>query len=373
MHIAINLLYLLPGIVGGTQTYAEELLAALAAIDTQNRYTLFLNRESAELPLPSGPAFQRVVCPVHATSRAARYQYEQIVLSRELRARDCDLVHSLGYVGPLATHCKHVVTIHDLNYLAFKQAMSLHKRLLLGFFVRQTARRADHIIAVSAFSRDEIVKHLKIEPTKISVVHEAEKSRSRDLLDADGAEAILAKYDLNGPYLIAFSSLSLNKNIPRLIEAYAEIAANFPHRLVLLGHIPPEADLRQQVARLGLTERVRFTGYAPDAHVLALLQHADLFVFPSWYEGFGLPALEAQRLGVPVACSYTASLPEVVGDAAVFFDPHNVTAIARTLSACLQDKEMRTELSQKGRTNANRFSWHQAAKQTLDIYHDIVS
>ena len=370
MHIAINLLYLLPGIVGGTQIYAEELLGALAALDSANSYTLFVNEESRDLSLPKAPNFRRVICPVHAASRSARYRYEQVIFPRQLQAEGFDVLHSLGYVGPLFTPCKHVVTIHDLNYIAFKGAMSQQKRAALGFFVAGTARRADHIITDSRFSHDQMLAHLKIPPSKITIIHLSDKPRALPA-DMNDNGAILAEYGLRAPYLTAFSSLNMNKNIPRLLEAFAHIAGEFPHQLLLIGHVPPEADLMRQAAQLGVAERIVCTGYAPDAHIPPLIQQASLFVFPSWYEGFGLPVLEAQRLGAPVACSNAASLPEVAGNGALFFDPYDPLDMAQTMRTCLMDAALRRELGAKGLANVKRFAWSRTAQETLRVYERV--
>lgn len=370
MRIGINLLYLLPGVVGGTQTYAQELLRALANRHDPHEYLLFVNEEARDLPLPSSPDFERVVCPVRAHSRSARYQYEQFALPRQLKHRELDVLHSLGYVGPLHAPCRHVVTIHDLNYRAFKGAMRADKRVVLGFFVRQTAHHADHIIAVSQFSKEQIVQHLQVRPNKVTVVHEAAR-QPEQTHSPEEQNAILCSHGLNAPYVVAFSSQSLNKNIPRLLAAFAQLAPENPHNLVLIGHVPSEADVSRNIARLGLSGRVVCTGYLPDAHIPVLLRHADLFVFPSWYEGFGLPALEAQLAGVPVACSNAASLPEVAGEGAVYFDPVAVEDIARALRQCLNDPVLRARLREQGTVNASRFSWEQAAQDTLEVYAQI--
>jgi glycosyltransferase involved in cell wall biosynthesis len=370
MRIAINLLYLIPGVVGGTQTYAEELLGALAALDSDNSYALFVNEESRSLPLPDAPNFHRVICPVYAASRSARYRYEQIIFPRQLQAEGFDVLHSLGYVGPLFTPCKHIVTIHDLNYLAFKEAMSRQKRAALGFFVRGTARRADHIITDSRFSQDQIVAHLNIPPSKITVIHLADKQRALSA-DGDDRAAVLSEYGLRLPYLTAFSSLNMNKNIPRLLEAFAQIANEFPHQLLLIGHVPPEADLMRQAAQLGIAERIVCTGYVPDAHIPPLIQQASLFVFPSWYEGFGMPVLDAQRLGVPIVCSNAASLPEVAGDGALFFDPYSPQELAQALRTCLLNAELRADLRAKGLANVKHFTWRRTAQDTLRVYERV--
>ena len=370
MRIGINLLYLLPGIVGGTQTYAQELLRALELRHEPHHFLLFVNEEARNLPLPSASNFERIVCPVRAHSRLARYRYEQLELPRHLKHRQLDVLHSLGYVGPIHAPCRHVVTIHDLNYRAFKGAMRADKRALLGFFVRQTAHHADHIIAVSEFSKEQIAQHLHIRAGKITVVHEAAK-KPPETLTPDEQRALLDNYGLNAPYLVAFSSLSLNKNISRLLAAFARLAPTVPHNLVLIGHVPPEAHVTRDITRLSLEGRVICTGYVPDAHIPVLLRHADLFVFPSWYEGFGLPAVEAQIAGVPVACSHAASLPEVAGEGAAYFDPASVEDMARALRECLNDSSLRDRLRTQGAANARRFSWEQAAQQTLQVYAQI--
>ncbi len=370
MRIGINLLYLLPGIVGGTQTYAQELLRALANRPEPHEYALFVNEEARDLPLPSAPNFERIVCPVRAHARSARYRYEQLALPRQLKHRELDVLHSLGYVGPIHAPCKHVVTIHDLNYRAFKGAMRADKRVVLGFFVRQTAHHADHIIAVSEFSKEQIVQHLRVRANKVTVVHEAAKQPDQTY-SSEEQRAILRSHGLNAPYIVAFSSQSLNKNIPRLLAAFALLSPDVAHNLVLIGHVPPEANVARDIVRLGLSGRVVCAGYLPDAHVPVLLRHADLFVFPSWYEGFGLPALEAQLAGVPVACSHAASLPEVAGEGAAYFDPVSVEDMARTLRQCLNDPDLRVRLRAQGTANANRFSWEQAARDTLAVYAQI--
>lgn len=370
MRIGINLLYLLPGIVGGTQTYAQELLCALADVDTRHDYLLYVNQEAAALPLPDSTSgrFQRVVCPVSATSRRARYQYEQVHLPRRCRADRIDLLHSLGYIGPIYTPCRHIVSIHDLNYIGHRQAMGWQRRLPLQFFVRRVARRCQHIIAVSEFSRRQIVADTGVSPEKVTAIHEA----GRPPLPAIETSDILSQYALESPYILAFTSLSAHKNIERLLEAFAQLQQELPHRLVLVGHMPPDSDLQNQIRHLQLTQRVLVTGYVPDAHVMPLLQYADLFVFPSWYEGFGLPLLDAQQAGVPIASSNAASLPEVAGEGALFFDPHSTQEMAQAIRRGVQDAALRDYLRQKGTANLARFSWRQAAQETLAVYERVM-
>jgi glycosyltransferase involved in cell wall biosynthesis len=364
LRIGLNLLYLIPGHNGGTQVYAESLMKALAALESQDEFTVFVSEEGAALELPA--AFRKVVCPVRAVRREGRYAYEQLVFPRLLRRYSLDVLHSLGYVCPLYPPCRSIVSIHDLNYLTPWHGMSRRKRLFLGWFVAQSARRADAVLTISQFSKAQILRYLQVPASKVRVT----------LLGPRGAlplppgrwEDIASRYGIEKPYLMAFGSLTKNKNIACLVEAFAGIQAQVPHTLLLAGHLPPGSELQAQIEALDLRGRITITGYVPDDHVMPLLEHAELFVFPSLYEGFGLPVLEAQKAGVAVACSTAASLPEAAGDGAAFFDPASAEDMSRVLRDCLRDPALRSALVEKGYANAARFSWERAAAATLDCY-----
>jgi len=371
MRIALNLLYLLPGVVGGTETYARSLIRALSRQDDDNEYSIFLNRESADLDVTPSENFTRVVCPINATNRAARYSWEQGAMPLQLRRARPDIVHSLGYVIPLAARGPQVVTVHDVNYLGHKGWRTGVGRTAFRFFAERTVKRADRIIAVSRFSRDEIVKHMRVAPEKVTVVHSAGREASPQKRDAASPGGVVR--DISRPYVMAFSALSAHKNIPRLIAAFARISSAVPHDLVLVGHMPVKAGVRAEIEAAGGTDRVHFTGYIPEPDVATLLQNASLFAFPSLYEGFGLPLLDAQNAGVPVVCSSAGALPEIAGDSAILFDPHSVDAIANALERGLLDTGLRTALIEKGYENARSFSWDRTARETLDVYYDVAA
>ena len=162
----------------------------------------------------------------------------------------------------------------------------------------------------------------------------------------------------------------MNKNMPRLIRAFTTVKDTFPHSLVLIGHIPSDLDLTAETREV--RDRVTVTGYVPGEHILPLLSHAELFVLPSLYEGFGLPVLEAQQASVAVACSSAGSLPEVGGDGALYFDPTSVEQMADAIRNCLSDARLRSQLISKGRENVSRFSWTKTAKETLSVYQRAV-
>lgn len=369
MLIALNLLYLIPGVVGGTETYARSLIHALAAEDDDNEYVVFLNRESADLDVTPGPNFRRIVCPFIAHRRAVRYAWEQAALPLQLMKESPQLVHNLGYVGPLAARCPQVVTVHDLNYLGHTGRRNAVGRRAFRFFVESSVSRADRVITISEFSRGEIIKHLNVPKEKVTVVHSAGRETQNGNTNAI-TELSDAVRSVSRPFVMAFSSLSAHKNIPRLISAFARIAGEVPHSLVLVGHLPEKAEVRAEIERAG-SDRVRFTGYLPDDDVNALMHAASLFVFPSVYEGFGLPILDAQHAGTPVTCSSAAALPEVAGDGAMLFDPLSIDDMSRAVKKCLLDMNLRDTLRERGYVNARRFSWTRAARETLDVYASV--
>ncbi|SMP72775.1 Glycosyltransferase involved in cell wall bisynthesis [Desulfonatronum zhilinae] len=373
MRVGLNLLYLLPGIVGGTETYAAGLLRGLAEVEDGLEYVVFLNRESADWPLPDIPAFQRVVCPIRASSRAWRLLYEQFRLPALARRHGVDVLHSLGYVAPVLGRCPGVVTIHDMNTRGHGRSMPLFKRLALAFLVRLGAQAARQVITVSEFSRQEIHRHLGLPLERIHVVHEAPLSPTSVHEEATASPVADASTNQqprqpDAPFILAFASQSPHKNIPRLIEAFARIAPSVPHHLVLAGHLPGDGAVDRAIVRWDIAHRVRLTGYLPRPEVERLLTQAALFAFPSMYEGFGLPVLEAQAAETPVACARRGALPEVAGEGAVFFDPENVLDMAATLAHALTDEDLRHNLVAQGRLNLERFSWTEAARQTLNLY-----
>jgi glycosyltransferase involved in cell wall biosynthesis len=364
MRIAINLLYLLPNIVGGTETYAAGLLRGLSQIDRQNEFLVFVNKESTEWPVPQATNFIRIMCPVKAVNRSRRYIFEQIHLPKLLKKYQIDLVHSLGYVGPLCAPCPTVVTVPDLNYYAVGQTMPFGKRNLLRFFSICAAKRAKTVITISSFSKDMICKELKIQDEKVVVTFLGPRWEDNSV-SQDIASTIKASYGISDSYFVAFGGTALHKNIPRLLLAFAEIKNKLPQKLVLIGILPPNVNLKE------LPEDIIETGYVPAAHVLPLLSGAELFILPSLYEGFGLPVLEAQQAGVPVVCSTAGSLPEVAGKGAIFFNPYSITDIAEKIFAMASNPVLKADMRQKGLANARRYSWEKMARETLAVYMQV--
>lgn len=359
MRIGLNLLFLLPGISGGTETYAKGLMTGLSRCGVEHEYFVYLNQYAADLWLPETENFKRIICPIDGRRRLSRYAYEQLILPRRVRKDEVEVLHSLGYVGPLSLSCSSVVTIHDLNFKAFGAMMSPIRRRVRSLFTLQTARHGDRIIVPSKFSRDELIDGIPEVAAKVNVIWEAvvqRPTRSKDRLVSIPA----------GKYVIAFNNASLHKNIPRLVEAFerARKREGFPHLLVLVGTSP--IGLRTSPAIICLPRQ-------SESDLNALLRGAEALVVPSIYEGFGLPVLEAMSEGIPVACSSAGSLPEVAGEAALLFDPLSVEKIEQAIIDVITEQDLRRRLVALGKENVKRFSWEKAAEETLEVYRSASS
>jgi glycosyltransferase involved in cell wall biosynthesis len=357
MKVGLNLLYLIPGCVGGVQTYAEGLLQGLSELDHRHEFTVWLNQKAAAFPLPRRGSFIRRIVPVNGRNRACRYAFEQLVLPMLVRRERIDVLHSLGYVGPVVSPCATVVTLHDLNFMRLKQNMGRLRHIALSYFAVRAATHADHVITVSEFSRREMCRELGLPAERVSVIYHG---------PPDGGCAFTGETTEIPPvlperYVVAFAGGNRHKNVGRLILAFHEASSGLPHHLVLVGNV-------HSTDRGHLGERVVSTGYLSAAALRQALGGAELFIFPSLYEGFGLPVLEAQRAGIPVACSNVAAIPEVAGKGAAYFSPESTSEMAQTIKSCLCDSDRRRKLIADGAANLERFSWAETARQTVQAY-----
>jgi glycosyltransferase involved in cell wall biosynthesis len=368
MRVGFNLLYLLPGIVGGTETYARQLLLALAAEALDDEFVAFVGREAADWPLPD--RVRRRVLPVPVTRRALRLAYEQLLLPGEVRRERVDVLHSMGYLGPLRAPCPHIVTVHDANFVGLGSHMPAARRVALRLAVRAVARACDRVVTDSASSREALGSHGVSGGTPCDVVP---LGPSFEAAAYDAARANAGAARGGRPYLLALSSLSGHKNIAGLLRAFQRIASQCEHRVVVAGHLPDPAGYRSLAQDLGLADRVDFLGYVSDERLLAAMAGADLFVMPSFYEGFGFPVLDAQLLGVPVACAERGALPEVAGAGAAYFDPGDEQGMADAVLPLLADRGARELLAAGGRANAARFSWARTARTMRESYRNVAS
>jgi len=298
-----------------------------------------------------------------------RLWWEQVELPRRARAAQVDLLHLTGFGVPRWHPCPTLLTVHDLIGLLFPANLPPISRLYWSRWLPRTIRWADQVIADSEHTRRDLIRLLGIPAERIEVVYLGVDQAFHPLKDQVALEAVRHKYRLPSAIILYVGTLEPRKGLNTLISAYATLAADIPHHLIIAGkrgwYTEP---LFRQVKALGLSQRVHFTDYVADEDLPGLYNLADLFVYPSRYEGFGLPPLEAIACGVPVVCSNAASLPEVVGDAALLVPPDDAEALAAAIRRVLDDKALRGEMRARGLEQAGRFTWEKTARRTAGIY-----
>jgi glycosyltransferase involved in cell wall biosynthesis len=349
-RIGVNALYLIPGGVGGTEIYLRRLLAALASIDRQNEYFVFTNRETTDL-VPRQANFHAKPQAVRASFRPARILWEQIALP--LQSTRLDVLLNPGFTSPTLAPCPCVTVFHDLQHVHHPEYFRWFDLPFWKLLLRASAHRARRLIAVSQATRQDLVRVYGLSVDRIDVV-----------LHGVEPEFFALDRTRTEPFVLCVSTLHPHKNLDRLIRAYARHRR--PWRLIIAGMRGFFADaLERLIQDLGVQDSVKLTGWIPRAELLQLYARAKAFVYPSTFEGFGMPVLEALAAGIPVACSDIPPLREVAGDAALFFDPLSEDAIAGALDRIVNDGELRTQLAEAGPQRARAFTWVRAAQQTL--------
>jgi glycosyltransferase involved in cell wall biosynthesis len=369
MHVGLNLVYLVPGETGGMETYARELIPALLAVRPDLRLTAFINREASEVR--EGPWHElvpSVTVPVNARRRIEWVRGEQQLLPRLAREAGVDLLHSLASTAPAVGRFRRVVTIHDVIYRIYPEAHFGLRSFGMRLLVPLAARRSNRVIVPSRSTRDDVVKLLGVPAGKVDVVMEGVGTTYRTEPTPEGE--LRARYELGErSILLTLSAKRPHKNLARLLDALALIPADRRPVLVVPGYSTPhEEELRNRTRLLGLQSDVRLPGWVPAEDVEGLYRAAGCFVFPSLYEGFGLPVLEAMDRGVPVACSDRGSLAEVAGGAARLFDPESPRSIAAAVEAILSEPGEGERLRGLGLAQAAKFSWGATGRETLESY-----
>ena len=368
MHVGLNLIFLVPGETGGTETYARELIRALQQEAPELALTAFINRESAADSgfLPSG--VQTVTIPVEARNRLDWVRGEQLLLPRAAANAGVDLLHSLGNTAPARGKFRRVVTIHDLHYLVAPDAHFGIRGYGMRLLVPLAARSSHRVITISQTSAHDISKHLRVPKDRLDVIPSG-LGQPLTQRASDTAE-IGSRYGIGERQVVlTLSAKRPHKNLMRLLQALALLPSARRPLLFLPGYpTPHEEELRREAARLSIDDDVRFLGWLAPHEMEALFATAHLFVFPSLYEGFALPILEAMARGVPVCCSNRGAMMEVAADAAVLFDPESPQAIAAAIDNSLASPSLLARLRDAGPRRAEAFSWERAARATRDTY-----
>ena len=365
MLAALNLSFLEPGEMGGLEVYARELTAALAAREDV-RLVLLLNRRAAGDPHWRELA-HTVDLDVDPAQRIQWVRADQTLVPRAARRAGAEVIHSLASTGPAAGGLARVVTVHDLHYRVHPEAHFGVRALGMRMLVPLAVRRAHRVIVPSASTCADLLRYTRVSAERVDVIPEGIGQAPRGAGDRAAGRARLDAGERR--VVLSVSAKRPHKNLGRLIGALARMPAERRPVLVLPGYpTAHEEELGALAAVCGVSDDVRFLGWVSAGELEDLYAAADCFVFPSLYEGFGLPVLEAMARGLPVATSGRASLAEVAGSAALTFDPEDEGAIAAAIERLLSDEELRGRLSRAGRDRASEFTWERTAELTVESY-----
>src|SRR5262245_37484111 len=352
----------------GNEVYVRSLLNALAPQIGNHELIAYVSGESASQSVPANVRTRRV-----ATNPFLRLGFDLAMRCRQDRP---DLLH-VQYTAPLACPVPVVVSVHDVSFLEHPEYFTRDRAVQLQFTVRRTVYRAARILTGSEFSKSSILKvYGDLDEDKVVVVPNAAASEFRPIAREAAQAAVRDRFRIGAPFVLSVGDLQPRKNQIGLIKAFAKLVRAYPqlkHSLVLAGKETWFAEQVRRAAReSGVADRIQFFGFVSDEDLLQLYNACDLFVFPSFYEGFGLPALEAMACGRAVVCSHTSALPEVVDGAAILFDPYAIDEIVRALADLLLDSQLRVRMERLGLQRAAHFSWQKTAERTLEVFHDVL-
>lgn len=358
LRIGINALYLIPGAVGGTEIYLRSLLAALAEIDPFHQYFVFTNRETGLDLTPQAPNFRQVPQPVRAVRRPARLLWEQIVLPVQAVRLKLDVLFNPGFTAPLWCPCPQVTVFHDLQHKRHPEFFRWFDLPFWRFFLYGSAHVSRAVVAVSDATAADLRTYYRLPDSVVQVVPHG----------VDPVFFAVGRRRHPERLILAVSTLHPHKNLDGLLRAFALFHRAHPDfRLVVCGmHGFFTGPLRDLCDQLQLPAVVEFPGWIPRQALYDLYARAWAFVYPTWFEGFGMPVLEALAAGVPLACSNIEPVAGVAGGAALLFDPRDPAAMAAALERIATDSDLRARLAVEGPQRASMFSWKTSAAKTLD-------
>jgi glycosyltransferase involved in cell wall biosynthesis len=355
----------------GINRYTENLIRSLLEIDVANEYALFSNTKSC-YDWSSYSNAQEVIVRLPHFGRITEKIWEEILLPPNLKRMD--VFHSPRYMLPKKKPCKFVVTVHDL---AFKKLPHIFVKRTVKYFsnlLEDSIQKADKIIAVSHNTKEDLLRLFNVRDDKVEVIYEGVNENYKVTTDCETLEHARSKYSLPEKFILYVGTIEPRKNLVGLIKAFHKLKEKkaIEHRLVIAGGKGwLYNDVFEAVERLGLTQDIIFTGYVEESELPTLYNLSDLFVYPTLYEGFGLPVLEAMACGVPVICSEVSSLPEVAGNAAIVVNPYDSDEIAEAIAHILENSSLKDTLIEKGIRRASMFTWQETARETLNLYQKL--
>jgi glycosyltransferase involved in cell wall biosynthesis len=365
LRIGVNALYLIPGGVGGTEIYLRGLLSAMARVAGEDEFVVFTNRESKGAGLvPKAPNWLEVPQPVQAVSRPWRIGWEQTGLPLAIARHKIDVLLNPGFTAPLLCGCPQVTVFHDMQHKRHPEYFRWFDLPFWRALLYAAAHVSRSIIAVSEATRADVLRYYRLPERKVRTVLEG----------VDEEFFALAERRSPEKFILAVSTLHPHKNLDGLLRAWSEVRSRYAdYRLIVCGmhgfFAGPLHELRES---LGLRDSVEFPGWIPRADLLDLYRRAAAFIYPTRFEGFGIPVLEALAAGVPCACSAIEPLISIAGGAALHFDPADTSAIREAMVRLLDDRDLQASLVSKGQMQARQFSWKKTAVETLAVLGDTV-
>ena len=354
----------------GAGIYIIQLIRALDKLNEEHELVIFAHPKGRErIDLPQSPKLEWVV--VNEKSPAIRLLWEQTTLPILAKRQRIDLLHSLHYTSPLALPCKSIVTFHDMTFFLFPELHTHVKKLFFPFAIRMSAHRAVKLIAVSESTRRDSMRILNIPPDKIITAPNGISNKFCTISNQEILKECRRKFNLPQEFILYVGLLEPRKNLPLLLTACKKLSRIAdPPPLVVVGRKGwGQEEIEKQLDDLDITEKVLFTGYVPDTDLPIVYNLATVFVYPSIYEGFGFPPLEAMACGTPVITTAVSSMPEHVGKAGILVPPNDEEALVQAMQQIIENKALQNRLSFEGRQQAAKFTWDQTAKITLEVYN----
>lgn len=368
MRFGINLLYLYPDAVGGTETYARGLIGGLKKVDVKNKYFLFCSRESAPT-FSESSNFKVIKLPIDAGNRVARSIFEIFIFPYYLWKYKINLLHSLGYSSPIFSPCPTIVNIYDLNWHYHPEDFDLFRRAGWKFFVKSSAHFCTKIITSSNSSKKHIKNILKVPGSKVNVVYGGTPKMRKPY-----SKKYLGKYGINGKYLFTLTADIPHKNILGLLKAYQLILQSGKEYTLVVGGLRGNMKklAENYIRKNDMDENIIVLGWLKDRDLSTLYKYATVFVIPSMHEGFGFPVLEAFQSGSALVSSSAFSLKEVVGNAGLLFDPCETGEMAKKITAVMEKPKLAKKMIKLGFARVKLFNWEKSARLTLKTYMSVL-